>query len=139
MVSVRALVGIAAAGGVVTSITGYTFHSILQKRVRDSPVYKEAMSIISSHSAVVSLLGKPVKADYVDVGNKNNVLSLRYSTLEVPVYGPKNKGVLLIGADRLTDEDQWNLFKVELELSDSAGGKLSVINKDPVLKTSSSI
>lgn len=135
MFSVRALVGIAAAGGVLTSITGYTLHTILQKRVRDSPVYKEAISLVNNHPAVSSLLGKPVRADYVDVGNKNNVLALRHSTLEVPVYGPKNNGVLYIGADRLTDEDQWNVFKVELELSDSAGGKLSVVNKDPLLNT----
>lgn len=133
MVTLRGLVGIAGLGGMVTGLTGLTLHTILQKRVRDSPVYQEAMEKINKHPAVISLLGEPIKSDRIDVGNKNNVLSLRLSTLEVPVYGPKNKGVLYIWADRLTDSDKWNIYRLELKILDSAGGKLRLLNKQPAI------
>lgn len=133
MVTVRGLVGIAGLGGMITGLTGYTLHNILQKRVRESPVYQEAMKTINKHPAVISLLGEPVRSDRVNVGSKNNVLSLRLSTLELPVHGPKNKGTLYVWADRLTDSDPWNLYRLELEILDSAGGKLSLLNKQRVL------
>lgn len=133
MVTVRGLVGIAGLGGMVTGLTGYTLHSVLQKRVRDSPVYQEAMRTVNKHPAVISLLGKPVKSDRINVGSKNNVLSLKLSTLELPVYGPKNKGTLYVWADRLTAGDQWNLYRLELEILDSAGGKLCLLNKQRAL------
>uniref|UniRef100_A0A1B6KV10 Uncharacterized protein n=1 Tax=Graphocephala atropunctata TaxID=36148 RepID=A0A1B6KV10_9HEMI len=132
--SLRTLVGIAGVGGMVTALTGFTLHGILQNRVRDSPVYKQAMKIMNNHPSASQLLGKPVRSSDIDVNNKLNVLSTLISRLELPIYGPKCKGILHIWADRLSIEEQWNIYRMELELIDELGGRLVIVNKEPVLE-----
>ncbi|XP_054279139.1 uncharacterized protein LOC128997524 [Macrosteles quadrilineatus] len=134
MVALRTLYGVAAVGGMVTALTGYTLHGILQKRVRDSPVYKETMKIINTNPVGSRCLGVPVRSDNVDVTNSNNILSQRYCQLELPVYGSRCKGKIYLQADRLTAEDEWNLYKLELEVLDDLGGKVNIINKEPALQ-----
>ncbi|KAG8329995.1 cytochrome c oxidase assembly factor 1 homolog [Homalodisca vitripennis] len=132
--SLKTLVGIAGVGGMVTALTGYTLHGILQNRVRDSPVYKEAMKIINNHPAASQLLGKPVRSSNIDVSDKTNVLSALMSRLQLPIYGPKCKGILYIWADRLSIEEQWNIYRLELELLDELGGRLTILNTEPVME-----
>lgn len=133
MVQLQTLVGIAGAGGVIIASTNFVLQRILQNRVLESPVYKETMEIINNNPGVEKLLGKPVKAKKIDVTNPNNILSLKTSTLELPVYGPKTNGVLYVSADRISKDDSWNIFRLELEVLDKLGGKISIINKSPVL------
>lgn len=136
MVSNKTLVQIAAYGGVVVASTGMLVHWKIQERLKGSEFHKEAMKILRKHQPSVSLLGEPIKAGNVDLGNNTaNFCNSTHAQLEIPVKGPKNKGTLFFWAEKVDPQQNWNVYRMELGLKNDPSRRL-LIKNDPPSSTS---
>ncbi|KAJ9584295.1 hypothetical protein L9F63_021364 [Diploptera punctata] len=127
MVSTRTLARIAAYGGVIVASTGFYLHWKLQDNVKNEEFHREAMKILRNHSPSVMLLGEPIKAGNVDLGNRSiNFCDGTNAKLEVPVSGPKNKGILYFWAVKDDIQQKWNVHRMELGLKNDPHKRLLV-------------
>lgn len=127
MVALNTLLKVAAVGGVVTISSGMILQSILQRRVRDSEVYRQAVGILRNNPAAETFLGKPILTGNLDLQKKENYCYSDKAYLEIPVKGSKMKGVLYFSAERPSPQDKWIFHRMELELKDEYGGRLDVL------------
>lgn len=120
---------VAAFGGIATISTGMILQSILQRRVRDAEVYRQAMDILKKNPAAEAFLGKPIYTGNLDLQNKENYCYSNKANLEIPIKGSKMKGVLYFSAERPSSQEKWKFHKMELELQDEYGGRLDILEK----------
>lgn len=116
-------------GGVATVVMGFLARGKIEDNVKSSPFYKNAIKLVRAHPAAVHLLGEPIKAGYIDVGNqRKNKIEGATAQFEVPLKGSKQKGNLFVYAVREGegDAERWSLKKVELEVADRPNKKLLV-------------
>lgn len=128
-VSNATLMKIGVFGGVATVVMGFLARSKIEDNVKSSPFYKDALKLVRAHPAAVHLLGEPIKAGYIDVGNqRKNKIEGDNAEFEVPLKGSKQKGNLFIFAvkEREGDSEHWSLKRVELEVADRPNKKLVV-------------
>lgn len=73
------------------------------------------MKILRNHEGSKYLLGEPIRETGFDIGDPNyaNNLSAHF---EVKVRGSQNSGTMYFWADRPTDNDKWQISRLELEL-----------------------
>ncbi|PSN36600.1 hypothetical protein C0J52_15611 [Blattella germanica] len=127
MVSNRTLAKIAAYGGIVAASTGFYLHWKLQDRLRNEEYYKEAMKILRNHQSAVYLLGEPIKAGNVDLGNSSgNFCDGNHAQFEIPVKGPKSKGTLFFWAGKDDIQQKWNVRRLELGLVEDPNRRLLI-------------
>jgi cytochrome c oxidase assembly factor 1 len=132
MVSNRTLAQIAAYGGVFVASTGMLVHWKLQERVKGSEFHKEGMKILRKHQPSLSLLGEPIKAGNIDLGdNAANCCNSAHAQLQIPVKGPKNKGTLFLWAEKVDPQEKWNVYRLELGLKNDLSRRLLIKNDSP--------
>ncbi|KAJ8947886.1 hypothetical protein NQ318_010032 [Aromia moschata] len=119
-ISNEALVKIGALGGIATVTMGLLFKAKIQANVKATVYYKEAIESLRKHQEAVRLLGQPIKEGSIDIGNENrNYTKENVARYEVPVRGPKQKGIVYFLAERKGFEDNWIVTRIELELENS--------------------
>jgi hypothetical protein len=80
----------------------------------------------------VSLLGEPIKAGNVDLGNNtSNFWNSTRAQLEIPVKGPQNKGTLFFWAEKVDPQQKWNVYRMELGLKNDPSRRLLIKNDPP--------
>jgi len=90
---------IAGYGAVATIGAGLYLKYKLQEKVKQRPFVKEAMKKLRTYKPAVELLGEPIKAGNIDVGDEiSNKIQGNNAQLVVPVKGSKSKGHLHIWA-----------------------------------------
>lgn len=121
------LIKIAAFGGILTATMGLAYRSKVENNVKQTDHYKEAMKILRAHKAAISLLGEPIKDCRIEITNDNkNYTKALDSHYEVPVKGPKQRGVMHFWASRKSMNDKFVVDRVELELKNEKDKRLLI-------------
>lgn len=124
------LIKIAALGGIATVTMGMAYQWKLNENIRNTDFYKEALQTLRSHKPALQLLGEPIKAGSINVEDvEKNYAREREARYEVPVKGPKEKGMMYLWARKEGDSDQWVVKRIELQLKKDASRRL-VVRKD---------
>ncbi|KAJ8872183.1 hypothetical protein PR048_025785 [Dryococelus australis] len=119
MVSNATLVKIAAYGGFFVVGAGYFMRNKIEEGIKKSDYFRESMKQMRTHQGVVSLFGEPIKDGRLNLGeNGTNFCDGTQAQFQVPVKGPKAKGTLHLWAERMTYEQPWDVYRLELELKD---------------------
>lgn len=125
------LVKIAAIGGFITVTMGMAYRFKVNDNIRQSDHYKEALKTLRSHPASVYLLGEPIKDGMLDLEdqkkNYTNELDAHY---EIPVRGPKQRGILHIWAQRSNQGEKYTINKMELALKNEPDRRLLIKAED---------
>lgn len=133
MVTNKVLAKVAVIGGFVAISSGFYVNRKVQERIRSSDYYREAMKITRQHRGAISLLGEPIKAGNVDLGNTEiNFCDGYKAQFQVPVKGPNSKGTIFFWARREDVSKAWDVFRLELELKDDKNRRL-LIKKEAIL------
>jgi hypothetical protein len=77
--------------------------------MKDSDVYKEAITKVKQNKEVIAQLGSPLEADEMATGNIQITNDTGNCNLKIPIKGPKGKGTLLVIA---TKNGKWNYSKM---------------------------
>lgn len=122
MLSLETLLKIATAGGFIIAGTGYTLRFLIQNKIRESEVYKEALKCFYEHEKSVELLGAPVKEGRVNISNTEELGcddTSRWVT--IPLKGSLRKGKLnvqILLSEQSENLQKYNISKIELKVND---------------------
>ena len=133
-VSNQALAKTAAFGAFICVSMGFVHQLTMQRRVRSSGVYQESMQLLREHAPANSLLGKPIRAGWMQLGDTQaNIWTAAQVQLQIPLRGGLQKGVLYVrasrqvpeGAEQLNDT-KYQIDRLELSLEKERNRKLVV-------------
>lgn len=128
-VSNMTLVKIAAVGGVLTVSMGIALRLKINRNICETEYYKDAFKTLRSHPGAVNLLGEPIRDRLLDVGDQEKNYTRQLSAhYEVPVKGPKDKGILYFWAQRKSPDDAWYVNRIELGLKSEPNRRLLIKN-----------
>lgn len=118
------LVKVASVVGVATVTMAFIARGKISDNVKNTEYYKEALAILRKHKGAISLLGEPIKARTINVGDESkNFTKDDVAQYQVPVYGSKDRGTLHFWAEKDPSQDKWTVSRVEL-----------VVDKEPYRK-----
>ena len=94
------LTKIAVFGGVASVAGAFLCYNAIQVNLASGGYYKESLRILEESPMAVSALGKPIRATYLDLGNRQNVVTKDEARLIIPVNGSKTRGSVRVEASR---------------------------------------
>jgi len=117
------MVGIASLGGLLTGVTGLTLHSIKQKQMQETPIFKTALERLQSHDGATHLLGSPIRTFSVDLSDQvNNWRDENQCRFKIPVKGPNGHGYYFLSAAKSKEiaDSKWEGVRFELEIEETS-------------------
>lgn len=106
------LVGVAVAG---TLIALFVFG--VEKTLRDSEPYAEAMRRAARSPAVVEALGTPIEAEYWFTGNISYNNHNGRAKFDIPIHGPSGRATIHLEATKLEGNWHYDLLAATIEQS----------------------
>lgn len=126
MVSTNTLMKIAGIGGLVTGSTGYAFHFRVQRNIRKSETYKDAINALRAHKKAVPYLGEPLQQGRIRYGSEQHPdQETSYTWFKVSLTGSNTKGTLYYEVT-LDRENKPEVPKIEITF-DNIPGKTFVL------------
>ena len=126
-ISNMTLAKIAGIGGIITVSMGYAVRMQVNNEICKTEYYRDAMKTLRRNKAAVHLLGEPIRDKLLDLDdttkNYTEEINAHY---EVPVKGPKDRGVMFFWASRPDHHTAWNVDRIELELKSDTNRRLVV-------------
>ena len=123
------LVKIGAIGGVITVSMGMALRRKVNENIRQTEYYKEALKTVRSNQSAVYLLGEPMKEGRIQIDDaEKNFTKVDTAHYEVPIKGPKQKGVIYFWANKL--DSGWTVNRIELGLDNEPNRRLLIKNTD---------
>jgi len=112
--STKAMVGIAAAGGLVIGVTGLNLHSRLQSKIKQHTYVRQSLKILRQHEGAKYLLGTPIKDFNADLAQyQDNYTTEEEARFKVGVSGSKGEGWLILNALRqVYSESIYSIIKI---------------------------
>lgn len=107
---------------------GLLYHKKIKDTIREQEYYKDAIKTLRSHKGAVTLLGEPIKEGRLNIGSSSNYCNNLEAHFEVPVKGPNQKGKIFFWASRKSDDDNWLVKRIELELRNEPDRRLLIKN-----------
>lgn len=125
------LVKISSMLGVATIGMGLLYETKVSQNIKNTSFCKEALKRLRSHSGAVHLLGEPIKDGKIRLGTGAvNFVTDSTAQYQIPVKGPKEKGILYLWANRENIESEWIVERVELGLKKDPSKRL-IIKESP--------
>lgn len=122
-------VQIALGGGLVTFVMINTVPYITDKKMKETAVYQEAMTMIKNHPEAIKYLGEPIIDGKIQVTNKEMYGSdEEKGWFSVPIKGPKSVGNVYCESrfEKDNEKVKVQLSKVELSIKSVPGFKLMI-------------
>ena len=101
---------------IIVFLVGSLFYGVT-KVLEDSQPYEYAFEQINQDEQLIELLGSPIEKDGMVQGNINWRNGEKSADMNIPIAGPKGKGMLYIIATG-NDDDGWNYDKIEVIVKD---------------------
>ena len=101
---------------IIIFLLGSLFYGVT-KVLEDSQPYEYAFEQINQDEQLIELLGSPIEKDGMVQGNINWRNGEKSADMNIPIAGPKGKGMLYIIATG-NDDDGWNYDKIEVVVKD---------------------
>lgn len=121
------LVKIGAIGGMLTVSMGLAARFKINENIKKAEYYKDALKTVRTNKGAVYLLGEPMKDGRVDIGNsEKNFTKDDKAQYEVPVKGPKQKGMIYFWAAK--QDTEWVVTRIELGLQNEPNRRLLIKN-----------
>jgi cytochrome c oxidase assembly factor 1 len=121
------LVKIGAIGGMLTVSMGLAARFKISENIKKTEYYKDALKTVRTNKGAVYLLGEPMKDGRVDIGNsEKNFTKDDKAQYEVPVKGPKQKGMIYFWAAK--QDTEWVVKRIELGLQNEPNRRLLIKN-----------
>ncbi|XP_068896500.1 uncharacterized protein [Tenebrio molitor] len=121
------LVKIGAIGGMLTVSMGLAARFKISENIKKTEHYKDALKTVRTNKGAVYLLGEPMKDGRVDIGNsEKNFTKDDKAQYEVPVKGPKQKGMIYFWAAK--QDTEWVVKRIELGLQNEPNRRLLIKN-----------
>lgn len=121
------LVKIGAIGGMLTVSMGLAARFKINENIKKAEYYKDALKTVRTNKGAVYLLGEPMKDGRVDIGNsEKNFTKDDKAQYEVPVKGPKQKGMIYFWAAK--QDTEWVVKRIELGLQNEPNRRLLIKN-----------
>ena len=103
-------------------------YNAIQVNLASGGYYKESLRILEESPMAVSALGKPIRATYLDLGNRQNVVTKDEARLIIPVNGSKTRGSVRVEASRNVEIGSlWEINSLKLDLA--SGREVVIIEK----------
>lgn len=130
-ISTNTLLKWASIGGFATVGMGFAYEAKVSENIKNIPYCKEALRHLRAHPGAVHLLGEPIKAGKIKMGTGAvNFTKETTSQYQIPVKGPKEKGIMYLWASRPDQKSEWTLESVELGLKSDLKKRL-IIKRSP--------
>jgi cephalosporin hydroxylase len=124
---------IAVFGGVASVTGAFLCYNAIQVNLASGSYYKDALRILKESPVAVSALGRPIRATYLDLGNRKNMVTENEACLIIPVSGSKTKGSVLVEASRNIEiGSMWVINSLKLDLA--SGKEIVIIEKSGNLR-----
>ncbi|EZA46527.1 hypothetical protein DMN91_011896 [Ooceraea biroi] len=124
------LMKVASLMGFITAGTGYAFHFRVQRNIRESETYKDAINALRVHKKAVPYLGEPTQTSgriTYGVGQQIPEGQTDYKWFKVPLRGTNTKGILYYEITSSHElDDKFVVSKIEITF-DNIPGKTFVI------------
>jgi cytochrome c oxidase assembly factor 1 len=121
------LVKIGAIGGMLTVSMGLAARFKISENIKKTEYYKDALKTVRTNKGAVYLLGEPMKDGRVDIGNsEKNFTKDDKAQYEVPIKGPKQKGMIYFWAAK--QDTEWVVKRIELGLQNEPNRRLLIKN-----------
>jgi hypothetical protein len=88
--------------------------AIILGLMRSSWAYSEGVELARHNKTVVAMLGEPIQSGWLVSGSINISGPSGDAHLAIPLYGPKRRGTLYVGAHKLAD--QWRFDRATVKL-----------------------
>ena len=88
---------------------------IVFSAMKSTDVYKEALARAKANSAVVEVLGSPIKEGFLVSGNTNVNGASGEANLSIPISGPNGKGTIYVAANKSLG--RWNYSGLVVEIA----------------------
>ena len=122
------LTKIAIYGGVASVAGAFFCYNAIQVNLASGGYYTESLRILQDTPAALSELGKPLRPTYLDLGNRENLVSEKEARLIIPVKGSKSNGLLRVEASRnLETSLKWNIDRLQLDLD--SGKRIVIVER----------
>lgn len=122
------LTKVAVFGGVASVAGAFLCYNAIQVNLAAGGYYKESLRALEGSPAAVSELGKPIRATYLDLGNRDNVVKEEEARLTIPVKGSKSKGSVRVEASRNVEiSSQWDIKSLRLDMA--SGKQITIVEK----------
>jgi len=82
--------------------------------MKSTDVYKEALTRAKANSAVIDILGSPIKEGFLVSGNTNVNGASGEANLSIPISGPNGKGTIYVAANKSLGEWKYSGLVVEI-------------------------
>ena len=82
--------------------------------ITDSTPYKEAMARASVNEIVLDRLGEPIESHGITSGDINFSGSSGHADIQIPIKGPKGKGLIIVASYKENDVWTYEVLKVNL-------------------------
>jgi hypothetical protein len=112
----------------VVGAGAYFFVSFLDRTIKSSGGYQQALALTRTNPAAVSALGTPIKDGWFPTGNVDSGGSRGSSDLAIPVSGPAGSGTLYVRAT--SDMGDWHITQLVLKLK-STGETIDLLQTVP--------
>lgn len=121
------LVKIGAVGGIATVTMGLLLRNKINFNIRQTDYYKDALKALRQHNGATYLLGEPIRDRSIDVSDlETNFTKTNYAQYKVPLKGSKKSGYLYFWAERNSEQEKWDVVRMELELAGDSSKRLLI-------------
>jgi hypothetical protein len=88
---------------------------IVFSAMKSTDVYKDALARAKANSAVIEVLGSPIKEGFLVSGNTNVNGASGEANLSIPISGPNGKGTIYVAANKSLG--RWNYSGLIVEIT----------------------
>jgi hypothetical protein len=88
---------------------------IVFSAMKSTDVYKDALARAKANSAVIEILGSPIKEGFLVSGNTNVNGASGEANLSIPISGPNGKGTIYVAANKSLG--RWNYSGLVVEIT----------------------
>jgi hypothetical protein len=88
---------------------------IVFSAMKSTDVYKDALAQAKANSAVIEVLGSPIKEGFLVSGNTNVNGASGEANLSIPISGPNGKGTIYVAANKSLG--RWNYSGLIVEIT----------------------
>ena len=116
------MAGIAGIGGIATAVFGYYVRRDAVVKYAALPYYQDSIRALRRDEGVAFILGRPVVDKQFDIADrKRNFVDVREAKFEIPVSGPKGRGVYHVSARNIENGSgsELELVRAELEVTET--------------------